>query len=237
MRTYEVSEHEVMNCPAVPGTNTWRPVPHGEIIRNLEAALIKYDLEVIRKNYNMTLNQRNVFAVWDLSTRLNGSRFMVGWRNSTDKRMAFGVTAGLRVMVCDNMAISGEWLKFRRHTKLIEDELWELCIDTAGSLKTRLNDFGDWHKRLGTYVLRRRQAEILTFSAMEAGVIPPSKFNTFYKLFFEKGGRYNQPSLLSWYEAVTYLARRTASLPQNFSRANALTEICNGFIDRYGERI
>jgi hypothetical protein len=41
--------------------------------------------------------------------RARHNRFSIGIRNSHDKSLRLGLTAGLRVFVCSNMAFSGEF--------------------------------------------------------------------------------------------------------------------------------
>ncbi len=50
-----------------------------------------------------------MFGVLDLETQMEGCRFSIGIRNSHDKSIRLGLTAGLRVFVCSNMAFSGEF--------------------------------------------------------------------------------------------------------------------------------
>jgi len=41
--------------------------------------------------------------------RMRHNRFSIGIRNSNDKSIRLGLTAGLRVFVCSNMAFSGDF--------------------------------------------------------------------------------------------------------------------------------
>jgi hypothetical protein len=49
---------------------------------------------------------------------MEGCRFSIGLRNSNDKSIRLGLTSGLRVFVCSNMAFSGEFTPvLAKHTK------------------------------------------------------------------------------------------------------------------------
>jgi hypothetical protein len=49
---------------------------------------------------------------------MEGCRFSIGIRNSHDKSIRLGLTSGLRVFVCSNMAFSGEFTPvLAKHTK------------------------------------------------------------------------------------------------------------------------
>jgi hypothetical protein len=48
-----------------------------------------------------------MFGVLNLQTEMDGCRFLIV-RNSHDKSMRLAMTAGLRVLICSNMAFSGD---------------------------------------------------------------------------------------------------------------------------------
>ena len=58
------------------------------------------------------------FGALDLETQMEGCRFSIGIRNSHDKSVRLGLTPGLRVFVCSNMAFSGEYTPvLAKHTE------------------------------------------------------------------------------------------------------------------------
>jgi hypothetical protein len=50
-----------------------------------------------------------MFGVLDLDTGMPGCRFSIGVRNSHDKSMRLAAVVGVRVLVCENMAFSGDF--------------------------------------------------------------------------------------------------------------------------------
>src|SRR5216684_4991561 len=59
-----------------------------------------------------------MFGELDLETQMEGCRFSIGIRNSHDKSLRLGLTAGMRVFVCSNMAFSGDFTPvLAKHTK------------------------------------------------------------------------------------------------------------------------
>ena len=230
------SEEEVYQVPQVQGTETWKPIHHREILISLAQAIRDAGLKVVNKTYALSSNGNRMFATWELDKVDADMAYTVGIRNSMDKSMAFGIVAGTKVFVCDNLAFSGDYIRFRKHTKGIVVELEVLCQQVVELLVTKLKEFADWHKRLITYVLRRRQAELLTFRAMELGVINPSQFAAFYALYFKEGAKYRKPDLYHWHEAVTELNGQGSPF-QLIERNRKLNAICNEFIARYGHRL
>jgi hypothetical protein len=59
-----------------------------------------------------------MFGVLDLATGFDGCRFSIGIRNSHDKSFRLAITTGLRVMVCENMAFTGDFTPvLAKHSK------------------------------------------------------------------------------------------------------------------------
>jgi hypothetical protein len=64
---------------------------------------------VIREEYAVSKDGMKMFGVPDLATGFEGCRFSIGLRNSHDKSFRLAVTVGVRVLVCENMAFSGDF--------------------------------------------------------------------------------------------------------------------------------
>jgi hypothetical protein len=50
-----------------------------------------------------------MFGVLDLDTDIPGCRFSIGVRNSHERSMRLAAVVGVRVLVCENMAFSGDF--------------------------------------------------------------------------------------------------------------------------------
>jgi len=73
---------------------------------------------VVNEEYAVSFDGMKMFGVLDLETQMEGCRFSIGIRNSHDKSIRLGLTSGLRVFVCSNMAFSGEFTPvLAKHTK------------------------------------------------------------------------------------------------------------------------
>ena len=64
-----------------------------------------------------------MFGIVEIETTFHGCRFAIGIRNAHDKSMRLAMTVGYRVLVCDNMAFSGDFTpvlaKHSKHFNLI----------------------------------------------------------------------------------------------------------------------
>jgi hypothetical protein len=136
-----VSEHELDLVPVPERTETYTPVPHGELVRFLRTVgsdlLGGQGYELGPESYGLAAEGRRMFAVMSFIPSEGGEmRLSIGYRNSYDKSMSVGIALGASVFVCDNLALSGEITILRKHTKGVWEALQELAITSiyrAGS--------------------------------------------------------------------------------------------------------
>lgn len=178
-----VSEAEVIAVPDVPFTRTHHPIHHREVIRVVKDALGFIGLDIVKQEFVLAAEGMQMFSVWDLDSGTPEIRWSIGIRNSLNRSMALGITAGTRVLVCDNMAFSGEYLCMRKHTSgLTDDELGFLAFKTMRQMVPRLRAFQNWHESLRNYPLTEDAAKILLVEIMANNVIPASKFHRYNDL-------------------------------------------------------
>ena len=117
----KVTRAELRDLPIPEATKTHQPLSHLEIVEVLEEALSFRFLKVVRDEYAVSADGMKMFGVMDLNSEFEGGRFSIGLRNSNDKSMRLGLTAGYRVFVCDNMAFSGDFTPLlHKHTRNLE---------------------------------------------------------------------------------------------------------------------
>ena len=201
----KVTEAEVFQVPAVPYTKTFRPVHHREVIGAIRTGIGALGLEVVKSEYVLAGNGMKMFGVWDLSTGNDELCWSVGIRNSMDKSMALGLTAGTRVFVCENLAFDGDFVELRRHTKgLTPEELEYMAYKAIRIIIGRLTAFQAWHEGLKKHNLSEDDAKIMLVEAIAQNVFPASKFPLFHDLYFSEA--YGQ-SLWGFHEAATDVLR------------------------------
>lgn len=222
----KATEAEVVQVPAVPFTNSFHPVHHRHVLDAIRSGVVATGLEIVKTDYVLANNGNRMFGVWDLSGGSDEMCWSIGIRNSMDKSMALGITAGTRVFVCENLAFSGEFVEFRRHTKgLVCDELEFMAYRAMKKMVGNLTKFQAWHEGLKNFSLTERDAKILLVEIMANNIIPPSKFGRFNELYF--GGVYD-PTLWGFHETVTDVLRdnNLLSLPKK-------NKMLNGVLDTY----
>jgi hypothetical protein len=99
-------------------TSTWRPVAHAELRQVLLEQVAAKGLDLVREQYAVSANGLALFGTMDLRGPFgNADRSMaLGFRHGNDKELPITLSAGTRVFVCDNLALSGTRVVLRKHT-------------------------------------------------------------------------------------------------------------------------
>jgi hypothetical protein len=106
----------LVSTPA--GTATHRPVPHADVVRALVDTLALRHIAPVREEYAVSKDGMKMFGIVEIETTFQGCRFAIGIRNAHDKSMRLAMTVGYRVLVCDNMAFSGDFTPvLAKHSK------------------------------------------------------------------------------------------------------------------------
>jgi len=245
--TNYVDESVVMAIPEPPFTDTWRPIAHGKVIHALQGACEDAGLGITQRYYSMNEKGTRMFGVWDLDYRTNGSCYSLGFRNSIDKSMVVGVVGGFRVFVCDNLALSGEYLQFHKHTSgLDQDRLIKMSKNALTGAWVNMERLESWINNLKTFELSGQDFKMLTYNLMENNVFPSSSFNRFHNSWEEERSPkvfsldFSGKNTVKYYEKGTDLytvhgactrMMRGASLFNVADRNRRLIEVCDDFIE------
>lgn len=107
--TAKLTRQQLAAVPTPLGTATHRPVPHAEVVEALVETLSFRHIGVVQEEYAVSKDGMKLFGVLDLDTGIPGCRFSIGIRNSHDRTMRLACVCGVRVLVCENMAFSGDF--------------------------------------------------------------------------------------------------------------------------------
>ncbi|MGP0069496.1 MAG: hypothetical protein ACLQGP_38600 [Isosphaeraceae bacterium] len=117
---------ELRGLATPPATDTWRPVPHFELVASLVDGLGQQGISIAREEYATSHSDARLFGVLDLlipGTAEPDYGMSLGLRGSNDKSLAISAVAGARVFVCDNLAFSGDGgtvVLRKRHTSRLD---------------------------------------------------------------------------------------------------------------------
>ena len=129
-----VSRDEVARIETPCSTDTWRPVPHINVIEAVTEVVRAHNWEIEGEKFGLAREGQKMFGVMEISRSSSPEwHRCIGIRNSHDKSFAVGLSAGIVVCVCTNMAFGGTTVIKRRHTSGID--LTELIDRAVASLE------------------------------------------------------------------------------------------------------
>src|SRR6266478_1096514 len=91
----KITRADLQNLPVPPGTGTFKPIPHYEVVDALIETLGFRKIGMVRDEYAASPDGMKMFGVMDLETGFEGCRFSIGLRNANDRSMRLALTCGL----------------------------------------------------------------------------------------------------------------------------------------------
>ncbi len=122
------AEHDyeaLAHLPTPTNTDTHFPIPHKTFVDLVQDKVQNIGYAIDNSRYGID-DHGDLFGIMTLSRddQYNGTfKNVIGMRNSHCKRFSAALAAGSSVMVCDNLAFSGEIEVGHKHTKHILDRL------------------------------------------------------------------------------------------------------------------
>ena len=203
-----VSEAEVKAVMAPERTRSWNPITHSTLIDALDVAARKHNLAIKSRNYSLAAEGNKMFGTWGIDSGSSDRDWAFGFRNSIDKSMAIGMTAGTNIIVCSNMCFSGDYIAFRKHTGGLDlSELVWMADKAIEATMQKSIEFDNWHQGLKEVELSRDQAKCFAFDCMSTGVFTPSKFKAFIEACTEEYKLSKEQNLYTYHGGVTRLLR------------------------------
>ena len=116
-----VTRDEVARIDTPCSTATWHPVSHLDVIESVAHAVKAHGWNIEGEKYGLATDGLKLFGVMEISSSSSPDwHRCIGIRNSHDKSLAVGLTAGIVVCVCSNLAFGGTTVIKRRHTTGID---------------------------------------------------------------------------------------------------------------------
>jgi len=195
-------------------TDTFRPIPHHELINTLVETLSFRHIQVVKEEYAVTPEGEKMFGLLELDATFLDCRFSIGVRNAHDKSMRLGLVAGYRVFVCDNMAFQGEFHPvLAKHSKKfnLQDAL-TLGVDRIQRNWTPLQE-ALTHRR--NFELTDDQARLRIYEAFIAGRFPIKLMKTVDREYFvPQYDEFKPKTLWSLENAFTSTFKALKPVPQ-----------------------
>jgi hypothetical protein len=223
----EVTRDQVHGTETPRATATWQPIPHIELIEEVEAALELNHLKIGHVAHSLSHEGLRYFGLIEVRSRELGEQdyaYVLGIRNSHDKTFPAGLVAGASVFVCDNLSFSGEIRVTRKHSKFIRRDLVALVQGSIGKLMTA------WHeqdRRIARYKEHELTDEVvhdIAVRSVDVGVLRNRQLPDLLKEWREPHYEDFQPrtawSLFNGYTEI--LKGNLAELPRRTERLHGL---------------
>ena len=178
-----VNRDEVARTDTPSSTQTWRPVPHIDVIEAVTNVIKAHDWNIEGEKFGLACEGQRLFGVMEISSSSSPEwHRCIGLRNSHDKSLAVGLSAGIAVCVCTNLAFGGTTVVKRRHTSgIVLSELIDRAVasleDDFLTMETVCEDLKD------VYLKDNDEARSSIVRAAELGVINSSDILPVYREF------------------------------------------------------
>jgi hypothetical protein len=212
----KIGRTELERIPVPEATPTHKPIPHHTIVEALVETLSFRHIGVVNEEYAVSNDGMKMFGVLDLETQMDGCRFSIGIRNSHDKSLRLGMTAGIRVFVCSNMAFSGDFTPvLSKHSKNFN------LIDTLSVGVDRIQrNFEPMQRQVEGWrqaQITDERAKLIFYSAFVDGKLeaPRSLLNEVHRLYFEpEYPEFSPRTMWSLSNAFTSAFKKLDPVPQ-----------------------
>jgi hypothetical protein len=212
----KIGRPELGQISVPEATPTHKPIPHHTIVEALVETLSFRHIGVVNEEYAVSSDGMKMFGVLDLETQMDGCRFSIGIRNSHDKSLRLGLTAGIRVFVCSNMAFSGDFTPvLAKHSKSFN------LIDTLAIGVDRIQrNFEPMQRQVEGWrqaQITDERAKLIFYSAFVDGNLeaPRSLLPEVHRLYFEpQYPEFSPRTMWSLSNAFTSAFKKLDPVPQ-----------------------
>src|SRR5262249_42135137 len=187
----EASRDDLYTVATPEPTDTWKPIPHHEVVNSLTDRAAARGLVI--KNERFALLDGTLYGEGGMQTRVPGARLFgsldfapmpgmpfpagcapsAGIRNSTDKSFALSILSGARVFICANGVLSAEHIISRKHTSGLD--LSESIDAALDAFMESIRGFNETYERLRARRLTRTKAHSLVVELAQAGAFASSE--------------------------------------------------------------
>jgi len=204
-----ISREDLGKVATPAGTDTHRPISHLELITTVESQLATIgNMRIVNETFGLTEDEMGMFGLAQITNCQSTGEdyaYVLGIRNSNNKKFPAGLAVGSGVFVCDNLSFSAEIVMARKHTKEILADLPALVGTTIGQLASH---WTDQNTRIDAYrktSLNNKEAMILLMEAgLEAEVFPWTKgYDIWQEWKAPRHPEFTERTLWSFFNCVT----------------------------------
>ena len=170
-----------------PATDTWKPVPHYDLVQAIDRQLAVRDVQIVKEQFAVQREGLRLFGVLELGVPgLEASEafgFAMGIRTANDRSEALSIVVGAKVFVCDNLMLSGDLIVMRRkHTPG-----FDLNADISRAIDGYRDHLTVFHRQVGDLMARPvsdAEAKVTIFEAFAREILPVRLFRQVAETYF-----------------------------------------------------
>ncbi len=204
-----VSRDEISMIDTPSSTDTWHPVPHIDVIKAVTEVVRAHQWDIESERFGLASEGQKLFGVMEITcSSFPEWHRCIGIRNSHDKSLAVGLSAGIVVLVCSNLAFGGTRLINRKHTSRIDlNELIARAVTTLEddflTTETVCEDLKD------AFLENDNEARSCIVRAAELGVINSSDILPVYREYKDPShDEFRHPTRWSLLNAFTETVKK-----------------------------
>ena len=203
-----VGRDEIALVPTPAATASWKPVPHVEVIDAVTDVVRAHNWQILDEQYGLARDGQRMFGVIRIN-RTSSTEWSrcIGIRNSHDRTIAVGLTAGLTVRCCSNLMFGGSMVLKRRHTSRIE--LNGLVLEAVEELEMEFLTLETVAEDLKIQYVKDDIARADIVKAAEAGAVNSCDIVPIFREFKEpRHEEFAEPTRWSLLNAFTENAKK-----------------------------
>ena len=208
----QASREEIGEIPIPKPTRSYAPVAHGELADHLakKAEYLLPEFNLHKSQYGLARDGQQLFGVHSFRNGSTDLALSIGFRNSYDKTLAVGIAVGASVLVCDNLALSGDITLMRKHTTNVETDLNSLIVTAILKARTAFHQVKADAKSMHQIPLVDDEAYRLIGLMYGRGVISPRQIPVVRNEWMEPShDEFRERTMWSFYNAVTEALKTT----------------------------
>lgn len=225
-----ITIEEMKNIPAPIHTKTWKPVPHHEVMGQVEKALSTVGISILDTRIDADKAGTNVFVThklnfdFDEEVMKHGGHPQIGWRNSHNKKFSLGFTCGKHITVCSNLVFNGTWMEFQKHdVNMNEHIISAMTFKGTSHVIQETYKSITFEQQMLSEARGKHHADHLFMEMLRTGVVSSKQIMDLSNGFDEERERYGE-NLYSIFNAATQTFREL-TLPTISERSFLLNNL------------
>ena len=217
-----------------PSTDSWFPLPHVDLLDSVKTQLGETGFLIEGETHALSKEGARYFGLLQVtlpSRSREDFKWIVALRNSHDKTFPAGLVAGSRVLVCDNLAFSGEVTLSRKHTRFASRDLPGLTARAIGKLSESLIGMDTRVDAYQEHQVSDRSAHDILVRCIDAEAFPVTHLPAVLNEWREPRHEAFQPkNAWSLFNAVTEVAYKGKNPAINLKRGEALHGVFDSLV-------